>query len=118
MSFVGSEALLDAGQLAELEAHLQQHLYQKAESVGYVEQRWGVRYTESGMTAVLHRLGYRYKKAKLEPGRHPVAEVQEAFVDKYNNLKENKHERAVIYFNGRDSSAAQPNPRLRMDQAR
>lgn len=111
MSFVGSEALLDAGQLAELDAHLQTHLYQTAESVArYVEQRWGVRYTASGMTAVLHRLGYRYKKAKLEPGKHPSAEVQEAFVEKYKKIKENKPEGAVIYF--MDATHPQHNPVL------
>ena len=42
-----------------LDAHLQQQLYPTAEAVArYVEQRWGVRYTASGMTAVLHWLGY------------------------------------------------------------
>lgn len=99
MSFVGREALLDAEQLAELDAHLQTQVYLTAESVArYVEQRWGVRYTPSGMTAVLHRLGYSYKKAKIEPGQHPAREVQEAFVEKYENIKKNKADGAVIYF--------------------
>jgi transposase len=111
MSFVGSEALLDAGQLAELDTHLQQHLYLTAEAVArYVERRWHVRYTVSGMSAVLHRLGYCYKKAKLEPGKHPSAEVQEAFVEKYRNLKENKQEGSVIYF--MDATHPQHNPVL------
>lgn len=67
MSFVGSEALLDTEQLAELDAHLQTQLYLTAESVArYVEGRWGVRYTPSGMTAVLHRLGYSYKKGRAQ----------------------------------------------------
>lgn len=111
MRFVGSEALLDGGQMRELDAHLQQHLYLTAEAVARsVERRWGVRYTVSGMTAVLHRLGYRYKKAKLEPGQHPAAAVQEAFVEKYRNLKENKEEGSVIYF--MDATHPQHNPVL------
>lgn len=111
MSFVGSEALLDAAQLAELDAHLQTHLYLTAESVArYVEGRWGVRYTPSGMTAVLRRLGYRYKKAKLEPGKHPAPEVQAEFVEKYEKIKENKPEGAVIYF--MDATHPQHNPVL------
>jgi transposase len=70
MSYVGSEALLDVDQLMELDAHLQTQLYLTAEAVArFVEQRWGVRYTPSGMTAMLHRLGYVYKKAKLERNR-------------------------------------------------
>jgi len=34
-----------------------------------VKDRWGVSYTESGMAALLRRLGYRYKKPKLIPGK-------------------------------------------------
>jgi transposase len=109
MSYVGSEALLDATQLAELDAHLQDRLHLTAESVGrWVEQRWGVRDTGSGMTAVLHRLGYVYKKAKLEPGKHPDPEVQEAFVEKYENINKNIAEGDVIYF--MDATHPQHNP--------
>jgi len=40
MSYVGSEALLDAVQLHELDAHLQEHVDQSAADVArYVEQR-------------------------------------------------------------------------------
>jgi transposase len=99
MDYVGSEALLTPTQLQELDAHLQDCLYDSAQAVvRYVEKRWGVRYTVSGMTAVLHRLGYVHKKAKLEPGKHPPAEVQEEFVEKYKNLKENSDESVVICF--------------------
>lgn len=111
MSYVGSEALLDDDQLAELDAHLQDRLYLTAQAVArYVAQRWGVRYTLSGMTAVLHRLGYVYKKAKLEPGKHPAPEEQEAFVAKYENIKNNRAEDDVIYF--MDATHPQHNPVL------
>jgi hypothetical protein len=36
------------------------------------------------MTALLRRLGYRYKKPKLLPGKPPAPEVQEAFVAAYH----------------------------------
>jgi transposase len=109
MSYVGSEALLNATQLAELDLHLQSHLYLTAEAVArFVEERWQVRYTPSGMTAVLHRLGYVYKKAKLEPGKHPAPEVQEAFVEKYENIKKNKDEGDVVLF--MDATHPQHNP--------
>jgi transposase len=99
MSYIGREALLNDLQLAELERHLRTHLYLTAEAVArYVEKQWGVRYTQSGMTAVLHRLGYVYKKAKLEPGKPPEVDVQEAFVEKYENMKKNKAEGDVMYF--------------------
>jgi transposase len=87
MNYVGSEALLDDSQLEELRDHLRTHLYPTAESVArWVQKRWGVSYTANGMTAVLHRLGYVYKQAKLEPGKaDPVA--QEALLETYDNIK-------------------------------
>ena len=111
MSYVGSEALLDDRQLAELDAHLLYRLYLTAQAVArYVEQRWGVCCTLSGMTAVLHRLGCVCKKAKLEPGKHPAPEEQVAFVAKYENIKNNKAEDDVICF--MDATHSQHNPVL------
>ena len=108
MSYVGSEARLDPAQMAELDAHLRTHLYLTAEAVArWVEQRWGVRYTPSGMTAVLHCLGYTYKKAKLTPGK-PDPERQEAFLETYKKIKENKEESDPIYF--MDATHPQHNP--------
>jgi transposase len=99
MNYVGSEAWLDAQQLQELDQHLRSTLYlTAAEVAGYVEKRWRVCYTLSGMTALLHRLGYVYKKATLEPGKHPAPEVQQAFVEKYEKLKADKGQDDVIYF--------------------
>ena len=42
MNYVGNESLLDAVQLAELNAHLQKDLHLIAESVArWVKERWG-----------------------------------------------------------------------------
>lgn len=99
MNYVGSEAWLDAQQLQELDQHLLSTLYlTAAEIAGYVQERWRVCYTLSGMTALLHRLGYVYKKATLEPGKHPAPEVQQAFVEKYEKLKADLGQNDVIYF--------------------
>ncbi len=62
-----------------------------------MEERFGVRYSLSGMTALLHRLRYVYKKAKLIPGKADSI-LQEAFVDEYEKLKENKGQDDVILF--------------------
>jgi transposase len=108
MSYVGSEALLDPDQLSELDAHLKTRLYCSAEAVArWVEQRWRVRYTPSGMTAVLRRLGYTYKKAKLVPGKADP-EAQEGFLETYKKLKENKAEGDPVYF--MDATHPQHNP--------
>jgi transposase len=108
MNYVGSEALLDDAQLAALSAHLRTHLYPTAEAVArWVERQWGVSYTASGMTAVLHRLGYVYKKAKLEPGKADRV-AQEAFLDTYENIKKNQADGDPVYF--MDATHPQHNP--------
>jgi transposase len=97
--------------LRALDEHLQTQVYPTSADVArYVEQRWGVRYTPSGMTALLHRLGYVYKQPKLQPGKHPPVETQEAFIAKYNDLKANKAEADVIVF--MDAMHPQHNPVL------
>lgn len=62
------------------------------------------------MTALLHRLGYRYKKPQLQPGKHPPVEGQQAFVDKYQELKDSKAPGEVILF--MDATHPQHNPVL------
>lgn len=109
MNYVGSAAWLDTEQLHALEQHLRSTLYLTAAEVAYfVYERWGVSYTLSGMTALLHRLGYVYKKATLAPGKHPPPEEQGAFVERYEQIKANKGEDDVIYFV--DAGHPQHNP--------
>ena len=50
------------------------------------------------MTARLRQLGYGYEKAKFEPGKHPVPEVQEIFVEKHENNTKSKGEGDVVLF--------------------
>jgi transposase len=98
MSYVGSEALLSPEQLSELDTHLRHHLYQSAEAVArWVKERWGVEYTVSGMTAVLRRLGYVYKKPKIVPGKAD-AEAQRAFLAEQEKLNENKGAEHPVYY--------------------
>lgn len=106
----GSDCLLDADQLAILDRHLQNNLYLTAKAIAHwVEETVGVTYTESGMTALLHRLGFVYKQPKLIPGKaDPVA--QEAFLADYEALKRDKGESDVIYF--MDAVHPQHNPVL------
>ncbi len=55
----GSAGLLIAKQLTALDAHLQAKLCLSAKAIAHwVKETFGVSYTEHGMTAVLHQLGY------------------------------------------------------------
>jgi transposase len=99
MSFLGSEALLAPEQLSELDAYLQAHLHQTAASVArWVKARFSVCYTASGMTALLHRLGYRYKKPKLLLGKAPDPALQQAFIEKYRVIKDGNGSDDVVLF--------------------
>jgi transposase len=66
--------------------------------VAYVEETFGVSYTVQGVTDLLKRLGYVYKKPKLVPGKHLDAETQLEFVESYETLKQSKDVDDPIYF--------------------
>ena len=108
MSSIGSEALLNDSQLRELEVHLRRQLHHTVQAViRWVDAHFGVRYSLSGMTAMLHRLHFVFKKTKLIPGK-AQAKHQQEFVTEYHKLKENKGENDVILF--MDATHPQHNP--------
>ena len=63
----------------------------------YILERWTNRYSERGVTALLHRLGYVYKKPKLIPGKSN-AQAQLKFLEHDEQLKENKQPDDLIVF--------------------
>lgn len=102
------QGYLSTQQERELDHYLQQHLHITAKSIAaYVEERFGVRYSERGMTELLHRLGYVYKKPKIVPGKAD-ATSQKDFLDDYEKLKKNKAKEDVIMF--MDAVHPQHNP--------
>ena len=110
VAYRGSDCELGETELAVLDAHLQTELYLSAKDVAaWVQASFGVVYTISGMTALLHRLGFVYKKPKLVPGKADRT-AQEAFLAEYENLKQNKGENDVILF--MDAVHPQHNPVL------
>ncbi len=81
-----------------MDAHWQETLHQTAKEVlQFVRKHWDVTYNLSGITALLHRLGYMYKKPRTVPGKAD-AQAQEAFLVAYEKLKENKGKNDPIYF--------------------
>ena len=106
----GSTCALNAEQRAILDVHLQENLYLSAKAIArWVEETFGVSYTESGMTSVLHRLGYVYKKPKLVPGKAD-RQAQEQFLVDYDNIMQNKGKDDPVYF--MDAVHPQHNPVL------
>jgi transposase len=88
MGYRGGAGWLSDEELIELDLHLREKLYLSAKEVArHVEEHYGVTYSERGMTALLHRLGYVYKKPKLVPGKAD-AEAQREFLETYEELKQ------------------------------
>ncbi|AFL73495.1 IS630 family transposase [Thiocystis violascens] len=108
LAYRGSTCELSEAELACLDAHLQTHVYLTAKAVAkWVEDTFEVAYTESGMTALLHRLDYVYKKPKLIPGKAD-AQAQKRFLAEYEKLKQTKGEEDPVYF--MDAVHPQHNP--------
>lgn len=75
------------------------------EVIAFVKNRFGVEYSISGITSLLHSLNFVYKKARAVPGKADKKE-QELFIKKYLRLK--KKSEGKIYF--ADSVHPQHNP--------
>jgi len=98
MDYQGSSPKLNEHQLAQLDRHLQECVYLTvAAIVSHVERHFGVSYSEAGMTELLHRLGFSYKKPKAVGGKADAA-AQMAFVKAYEKLKKRKQPGDPIYF--------------------
>ena len=64
------------------------------EIVAYIQKNFGVIYSISGVTALLHSMGFTYKKTKPVPGK-AKKEAQELFIEAYKRLKKKN---GKIYF--------------------
>jgi transposase len=94
----GSTGLLTVEQEQELTKYLWGHIYQTAKAVvSYILDTYGKEYSVEGMTHLLHRLGFVYKKTKVIPGKVNL-EKQEQFKKEYQTLKETKQPEDKIYF--------------------
>lgn len=94
----GATAKLNAHQMQELDHYLQDHLFGDAKEVAaYIETTYHVHYSVGGVTDLLHRLGFSYKKPSHVPGKQDPVQ-QQAFVDAYTHLKATKGENDPIYF--------------------
>lgn len=96
--FLGGTCKLERSQLEKLESHLDSHLCETTEEiVKYVEESFGITYTNAGMAALLNRLGFVFKKPTIVPGKADP-ELQEAFIDYYNRLRNSMSGDDKLYF--------------------
>lgn len=97
-NYSGAEPKLDTHQMSELEGYLEEYILPDAKSViAHIDKLYGVRYSVSGVTDLLHRLGFSYKKPTHVPGKQDSVR-QQAFVRQYDRIKARKGENDPIYF--------------------
>ena len=96
--YKGGSSFLSMEQLQSLEKHLEEHTYCCAREIQkYIEDTYGIKYSGEGVQALLHRMGFVYKKPKRIPGKADK-EKQEAFIKEYQALKSAKNPEDKIYF--------------------
>jgi transposase len=97
-NYTGAEPKLDEHQTSKLDAYLQEHILPDAKSViAYIAQQYGVHYSVGGVTCLLHRLGFSYRKPTHIPGKQDPAK-QKAFLEEYEQIKACKGKNDPIYF--------------------
>jgi len=97
-NYCGMEPKLNEHQMHELETYLEEHIFLDAKSViVHIHTHYHVYYTVSGVTDLLHRLGFSYKKPTHVPGKQNPAK-QQAFLKEYEQLKASKGTNDPIYF--------------------
>ena len=84
--------------MAELSARPGERLMRDSgEVAAYIAARWGVVYGPSGCVALLHRLGFEYKRPESLPARSDEAR-QAAFISRYDQLLNGLAADEVVYF--------------------
>lgn len=94
----GSQPYLSIAQLEELDKHLEESAYSDSKGIrDWVERKFNIKYTASGILSLLKRMDFVYKKPVLAPCKANV-EKQKGFVAEYGKLKNNLSGKDQIYF--------------------
>lgn len=101
LNYAGKPCELSANQQDQLSAHVKISAPKSSsEVVSFIKEHFMVDYTTSAVVALLHRLGFAYKKPKLVPGK-ANADQQELFLEELGKLEaELKPADQIIYMDG------------------
>ena len=93
--YFGRDAELTKEHVQELKAHLQLNTYMTIKVIrDYIYKKYAIKYSRSGATALLHRMGFVYKKPKIHPGKvDAVGQIK--FLEKYEKIRKSG---ASVYF--------------------
>ena len=99
-----NRSMLTENEMMSLSLHLETHTYLSSKDIiAYIKKTYKVEYTVSGVTKLLKRMGFSYKKPKRVPGK-ANRKRQEEFIKLYRELKG----RSKVYFN--DATHPHHNP--------
>jgi transposase len=84
--YVGGDGWMTDQQLQQFTTWLDTDVRSTAEAIDWVEQQFGLSYSDSGMRKLLKRLDYRYKQPSILPAKADV-EAQAAWVETYTAKK-------------------------------
>jgi transposase len=69
LNYVGGDGNLTAAQQQQLVTWLDAEVRSTTEAVAWIEEQFGVSYTDSGMVKLLKRLDYRFKQPEVLPSK-------------------------------------------------
>jgi transposase len=82
-NYVGNTAWLTESQIEQFTAWLDERVRSTKEAIAWVEQQFGLDYSESGMLKLLKRLDYRYKQPSQIPSKADP-DAQAAWLKRYD----------------------------------
>ena len=96
-NYSGKKTMLTEEEMTILDAGLQERVFLTTDAViAHVKKKFGVKYSRSGMTALLHRMGFSFKKPKGVPGKANKDE-QKQFLKDYDKAK-SEGERYILWM--------------------
>src|SRR3989304_3826309 len=96
--YAGGKTSLTSNQEGELRVFLRDNTQRTAKDVAnHIWKTYGISFSLIGITKLLHRLGFTYKKPKVIPGKADRAK-QEAFLKTYEETKAKLEANDRIYF--------------------
>jgi transposase len=96
--YAGGVADMTTIQQKELAHYLEANTLPTASAVvAYIEEKYRIVYTPNGVTKLLHRLGFSYKKPRVIPGKVNL-EKQAEFMTEYDKIKAGLGKHDSIHF--------------------
>jgi len=96
--YIGGQSALTPVQEQQLTRFLDINIQRTAKSIQeHIAIAYGVRYSVIGVTKLLHRLGFSYKKPKVVPGKADFRK-QARFLAAYEKLKAKMEKEDHLYF--------------------